>query len=44
MRRSKISGIGMQVPHQGATSNTDLEQVMDTSDEWITQRSGIRTR
>ncbi|MEX1023443.1 MAG: beta-ketoacyl-ACP synthase 3 [Planctomycetota bacterium] len=44
MRRSKITGIGMHVPPNGATSNSDLEAVMDTSDEWITQRSGIRTR
>lgn len=43
MRRSKITGIGASVP-EGLVTNHDLEQIMDTSDEWITQRSGIEQR
>jgi 3-oxoacyl-[acyl-carrier-protein] synthase-3 len=38
-----ISGTGMQVPDQVIT-NQDLEKLMDTSDEWITQRTGIKER
>lgn len=34
----------MYVPPSGATSNHDLEKIMETSDEWIVQRSGISTR
>jgi 3-oxoacyl-[acyl-carrier-protein] synthase-3 len=43
MRRVRISGTGMYVPPEVVT-NRDLEKVMDTSDEWIQQRSGIRER
>jgi len=39
----KVTGWGMYVPEQVLT-NDDLAQRMDTSDEWITQRSGIRQR
>jgi len=39
----KIVGWGMYVPEQIVT-NHDLAQRMDTSDEWIVQRSGIRER
>ena len=38
-----IAGTGMAVP-QGRMSNQDLERMMDTSDEWIVQRTGIRNR
>ncbi len=41
--RSRIAGIGGYVPDRIIT-NHDLEKLMDTSDEWITQRSGIRER
>jgi len=41
--RAKISGTGMYVPDQVVT-NADLAKRMDTSDEWIRQRSGIRER
>jgi 3-oxoacyl-[acyl-carrier-protein] synthase-3 len=41
--RARISGTGMCVPPRVVT-NDDLAQRMDTSDEWIQQRSGIRTR
>jgi len=43
IRRSKIAGTGMFVPERVVT-NQDLTQWMDTSDEWIQQRSGIRER
>ena len=41
--RTRISGTGMYVPGRVVT-NHDLEQQMDTSDEWIRQRSGIEER
>jgi 3-oxoacyl-[acyl-carrier-protein] synthase III len=43
MIRSKIAGIGMYVPQQVFT-NQDLLKVMDTSDEWIQERTGIKER
>lgn len=43
MYRSKIAGIGMYVPEQVVTNN-DLTQYMDTSDEWIQERTGIKER
>ena len=42
-QRSKIVGTGMYVPERVVT-NRDLEARMETSDEWIQQRSGIRER
>jgi 3-oxoacyl-[acyl-carrier-protein] synthase-3 len=41
--RAKITGTGMYVPSQVVT-NDDLSKLMDTSDEWIRQRSGIAER
>ena len=41
--RAKISGTGMYVPDR-VVSNDELATLMDTSDEWIQQRSGIVTR
>lgn len=41
--RSSIAGTGMFVPEKVVT-NHDLEQLMDTSDEWIRERSGIEER
>jgi len=38
-----ISGVGHYVPEQKLT-NADLEKMVDTSDEWITSRTGIRER
>lgn len=38
-----ISGIGAYVPARVLT-NADLERMVDTSDEWITSRTGIRER
>lgn len=43
MVNSKIAGIGFYVPEQVVT-NQDLMKVMDTSDEWIQERSGIKER
>ncbi len=42
-RRSRIRGVGSHVPERVVT-NEELTQWMDTSDEWIRQRSGIETR
>ncbi len=39
----KISGVGSAVPKHIVT-NKDLEKIMDTSDEWITSRTGIKER
>lgn len=41
--RAKITGTGMYVPERVVT-NDDLAKLMDTTDEWIQQRSGIVTR
>jgi 3-oxoacyl-[acyl-carrier-protein] synthase-3 len=41
--RARITGTGMYVPERVVT-NKDLEQLMDTSDEWIRQRTGIQER
>ena len=43
MTRAAIIGTGMYVPSRIVT-NEDLTQWMDTSDEWITERSGIKER
>ena len=43
MARSKIAGIGMYVP-ENVVTNQDLTRYMDTSDEWIQERTGIRER
>ena len=42
-RRAKITGTGMYVPER-VVANDDLVELMDTSDEWIRQRTGISTR
>jgi 3-oxoacyl-[acyl-carrier-protein] synthase-3 len=42
-RRAKISAVGTYVP-PGILTNADLERMVDTSDEWITKRTGIRER
>ena len=43
MRRAYIAGIGKYIPERVVT-NDDLAQVMDTSDEWIQERTGIQER
>ena len=39
----KISSIGIYLPSK-RVSNYDLEKIIDTTDEWITQRTGIKYR
>lgn len=39
----RIAGLGSSVPSKRLT-NADLEQMMDTSDEWIVKRTGISER
>lgn len=41
--RTTITAIGSYVPER-VLSNLDLEQLVDTSSEWIVQRTGIRER
>lgn len=41
--RSRISGTGRSLPERVLT-NFDLEKMVDTTDEWITTRTGIRER
>ncbi len=43
MRSSTISGIGRYVPKRVMT-NAELEHFVDTTDEWIVSRTGIRER
>jgi 3-oxoacyl-[acyl-carrier-protein] synthase-3 len=43
VRRVKISGLGTYVPPRVLT-NADLEKMVETTDEWILQRTGIRER
>lgn len=43
MLRTKIAGIGMYLPENIVTNN-DLLKYMDTSDEWIRERTGIIER
>jgi 3-oxoacyl-[acyl-carrier-protein] synthase-3 len=43
MRNARITGIGQCVPPKVVT-NDDLSARMDTSDEWIQQRTGIQQR
>jgi len=43
MKKVGIIGLGMYVPEKKLT-NQDLEKMVDTSDEWITKRTGIKER
>ena len=43
MRGAKLTGTGMYVPDRVLT-NRDLERMVETSDEWIRERTGIRER
>src|SRR5215469_11433583 len=42
-RTCSIAGVGSYVPERILT-NADLEKMVDTSDEWITTRTGIKQR
>ena len=41
--RSAVTGVGSYLPEQVVT-NADLAEFVDTSDEWIIERTGIRQR
>ena len=43
MYHSKISGLGYYVP-ENIVTNDDLSKIMDTNDEWIQERTGIKER
>ncbi len=43
MIRARLAGVGSAVPKK-ILSNADLEKIVETSDEWITTRTGIRER
>ncbi len=43
MYQTKIAGLGKYVP-ENVVTNDDLAKMMDTSDEWITERTGIKER
>ena len=42
-RKATISSLGMYVPERVVT-NDDLSRTLETSDEWIRDRTGIRER
>ncbi|MCY0864498.1 MAG: 3-oxoacyl-ACP synthase, partial [Sulfobacillus sp.] len=42
-QRAVVTGLGTYVPERILT-NQDLEHMMETSDEWIVSRTGIRER
>ena len=41
-RRAKISALGTYVPPETST-NKDLEKMVDTNDQWIMERTGIKS-
>jgi len=43
MYNSKITGLGFYVP-ENIVTNEDLSKIMDTNDEWIQERTGIKQR
>jgi 3-oxoacyl-[acyl-carrier-protein] synthase-3 len=43
VRRSVVAGVGSALPRREVT-NDELAQSVDTSDEWIVERTGIRSR
>ena len=43
MNSAYIKGLGYYVPEQVVT-NDDLSKIIETSDEWITERTGIKER
>ncbi len=43
VRRAKISSLGTYLPPRVMT-NSDFEKIVETSDEWIVERTGIRER
>ena len=43
LRKARVAGIGSYLPETILT-NDDLSKILDTSDDWIIQRTGIRAR
>ena len=43
LKKSKIAGIGFYVPEK-VVKNDDLAEIMETTDEWIQERTGIKER
>ncbi|MBE0603396.1 MAG: 3-oxoacyl-ACP synthase, partial [Deltaproteobacteria bacterium] len=43
MRGARIMGTGRHLPPRVVT-NEELTRLMDTTDEWIVQRTGVRQR
>lgn len=43
MYNSKITGLGFYVP-ENVVTNDDLSKIMETNDEWIQERTGIKSR
>ena len=43
MFRTRIAGTGSYLPEKVLT-NTDLEKLVDTNDQWIRERTGIERR
>ena len=43
MYNSKIIGLGKYLP-DNVVKNSDLESIMETSDDWIQERTGIKER
>ena len=43
MYHSKITGLGFYVP-ENVVTNDDLSKIIDTNDEWIQERTGIKER
>jgi 3-oxoacyl-[acyl-carrier-protein] synthase-3 len=43
LQKARITAVGTYVPERKLTNN-DLEKLVDTSDEWIVQRTGIHER
>jgi len=41
--KAKIVGLGSYLPERVLT-NQDLEKMVDTTDEWITSRTGMKER
>jgi 3-oxoacyl-[acyl-carrier-protein] synthase III len=43
VRRTRVIGTGVYLP-ESVVTNHDLARIVDTSDEWIVERTGIRER
>ena len=43
MLRTVIEGVGSALPRRIMT-NADISKIVDTTDEWIVERTGIRAR